>query len=178
MARISLVDQTLIVDSHNPVKDPDLLRAIASLTETPSDLDFKGELQLLFIPIKIVVGAKRSKVIAMNNNGDITTWVVENTGITLASQEPETFKHLRVGILPKFAGISRSVDASDLSSDSVWWKSELFGNSHEDSSFGQSVEVRFPDVDKRDAERLLLASTFADITGKEHPFALQWRSRS
>ena len=55
MPGVRLVGEPIFVISYNSVKDPNLLRAGATLTESSSDFDLKVFLKLSLVPVQLTI---------------------------------------------------------------------------------------------------------------------------
>ena len=154
MSWIGFICQTLIGGGNDPIKNLNLLRPIAPLSQTSSDLNLEGLLQLGLIQVQLSVTCKRCEVITMYNYGAVLSWMIENTRVALANSETDINKDLRVCVFPYPAGIPRAVGAPNLSGDHVRSQSHLWRELHVDSSLRDAVGVRLADVDKANPQRL------------------------
>ena len=175
MPRVGFIAETGLIDRHDTIEDPDLLRAVTPFAESPSDLDLEGFLELALVPVQILVSAERREVIAMDDNGDVSGGMVEHTRIAYPNGEANPVEHLSVSVLPQLASVASPIHAPYLAGNSAGRQSEFLRDSHEDSPFRQSIKVSFPDVDKRQSKRLPLTLALTDVLGEKHPLTLERR---
>ena len=175
MARIGLIPKAFLIDSHNAIEDPNFLGPGATFTQTAPDLDLKRLLKLGLVPIKVKVGTQGGKIIAVNNNRNVTGRVMKNTRVTGTGDKPKALEHLSVGILPELAGITSAIDTPHLTSNGVRREAKLFWHAHKNSTLRNRIKVRLPDVNEGQPKRFSLPVPLTHVFGEKHTFALEWR---
>ena len=68
-------------------------------TQTSSHLDLESLLEGGLLPVEVLISAKRSEIISMDDDGDLAGLMVEDTWVRSAGDEPIAFHSLCVCIL-------------------------------------------------------------------------------
>ena len=79
MTRVCLVDKTVGGQFQAPVEDLDLIRPIAPFTDPASNLQFEVLGKALFVPFQVIVDAKGSKVVAVDDDAHLPLWMMKTT---------------------------------------------------------------------------------------------------
>ena len=80
MARVGLICEAIWGDPHYSVKNADLGRSSASLTEPAADFDLETLSEFGFIPIEILVRPQGRKVVTMDDYGNPFCFVAKAAG--------------------------------------------------------------------------------------------------
>ena len=106
MSRTGLVGKSGRRDDHDAVDDLNLLRASASLTQSTSELSVEIIFEAIIVLVQVDVGPKSCRVVAMDNDCNVSDLVTERTGIGGACDTAYMFQRLCKCVFPKFAGVA------------------------------------------------------------------------
>ena len=143
MSRSRLVHQAILGERDNSVKDPDLLRSSAILSETARDLELEVVCKRLLEPINVGLHTHRREVVPVHNKMQVSRGVMEAAGDGNAGGEAHILQRSSVCILPYSPCVPRAIGTSDQLANQVAREAHLLRKSDVDRPLRNPIEIGF-----------------------------------
>ena len=119
MSRVGLIIESLICRFEARIKNAYLIGPSAALPNASTDLELEMLSELLFIVIQIGICTKSRKVVASNDDTDITSLVIAAAWIIRACHNTNGLESAPVSGLPDVTCVTAAVCASNQSTNEV-----------------------------------------------------------
>lgn len=159
MTRICLIDESFSGQLDTSVEDSDFIGPCAALPNAPTNLKLEMFGKLLFVMIQISVCTERCKVVAMNDNTDVSSCVVKAAQRGGTSCKANSLKSTAITQFPDVTSVTTPICALYQSANEIGSQAQLFGKVHELVADGLTVEIGFSIVNKTDSQGFALSGS-------------------
>ena len=156
MSTVRFIHEPRICQFGAPIADAYLIGPGAAFPNASADLELEVLGEFLLIMIQVGICTKSRKLVAVYNNIDITSSVVEAARRAFPCHKPNGLESAPITELPDVTSVTAAVCASDQSTNKIGCMARIFWQMHEQVADWIAVEIGCLDVNNADSQGLAL----------------------